>query len=289
MNIAYLIIAHKDIHQVYRLIDRLDAENVYFFIHVKQSYQLTLSPEYAHKKNVVFIDKRFNAGWCGYKVLLATLELIKTALMQEQRFDYFINLSGNCYPIVSNEAIHDYLNDHAGSNFIEGRPLTDSKFPDNGMNKINLPWFQDEFQNFNSYIKKGLHQAIQWPYRLFNLTRKLPGHLLPYGGSQWWALTHEVVQFIYNSSLEHPKLVNFFKRSWCSDELYIQMILYNNDDFKEKLINKPFRFMDWNTNGPPKTLTLDDYDRLMASDHVFARKFDPIGSADLIILLDRQI
>ena len=43
MKIAYLIIAHKDIEQVYNLIDTLDNENSFFFIHLKKSYQVSQS------------------------------------------------------------------------------------------------------------------------------------------------------------------------------------------------------------------------------------------------------
>lgn len=288
MTIAYLIIAHQDIEQVYRLIDRLHHRDAYFFVHLKRDYQVALSPHYADNEKITFLAKRYNAGWCGYKVLLATLELIKTACAYNQSFDYFINLSGNCYPVASNEKIIAYLTENNKKNFIEGLALPCQILQNGGLSKISLPWFQDEFQHLNSYLKKALHHAIQFPYRLSKVSRKLPGNLTPYSGSQWWALTHEAVQCVLHYSVEHPEILRFFKRSWCADELYIQTILFNNENFKTKIINRPFRYIDWNTNGPPKTLTLDDYDHIINSGHLFARKFDSVRSADLIKLLDEQ-
>ena len=43
---------------------------------------------------------------------------------------------------------------------------------------------------------------------------------------------------------------------------------------KDKIINNSLWYVDWNTNGPPKTLKIDDWDNLAASDKFFARKFD---------------
>ncbi len=288
MKIAYLIIAHRDIEQVYRLIDRLNNHNSHFFIHIKSTYQISFSADYLNKQNITFLTKRYDAGWCGYKVLLATLELIKTALTQDQKFDYFINLSGNCYPIVSNEKIINFLTENKGKNFIEGRTLPCQKLQEGGLTKISLPWFLDEFQNLNSYLKKALHKVIHFPYRLFKITRKLPGDLKPYFGSDWWALTDDAIQYVYNHSIENPDVLKFFKRSWCAVELYIQTILYNAENFKKNIVNQPFRYVDWNTNGPPKTLKLNDYENIINSGHLFARKLDSIISANLLKLLNQK-
>lgn len=77
------------------------------------------------------------------------------------------------------------------------------------------------------------------------------------------------------------RILRFFKYTWAPDELFFHTILYNSP-LKKTLVNRSLWYIDWNTNGSPKTLTLDDYDRIVRSDALFARKFDETESKLLL-------
>ncbi len=285
MKIAYLLIVYNNSDQVFKLVRKLNTSNNSFYIHFKLGYDFIVPPDIELMTNVHFSEKRYLAGWAGFKVILANFYLMEMALKSEVEYDYYINLSGNCYPIYSNLIIEEKLSG-INKSIIEGIRLPNEIFKEGGLNKIKYPWFQDEFQLFNPYLKKYLHKLIHIPYKLFNIKRKFPEKLKPYFGSQWHALTHEAVLVLQEFKTNHSDSFNFFKRCWCSDEQVIQTILYSSDKLKDKIINQPFRYIDWNTNGPPKTLIKSDFKKIIKSGHLFARKFDKDISAELIDIID---
>jgi len=288
MNLAYLLIAYGNIEQVFKLIHRLDNYNTYFFIHFKGGHTIKVPDNYKNKKNIILTPNRYKAGWGGFKVVLATLDLLKLAYYSNIKFDYFLNLSKDCYPVKSNRDIELFFTNNYGYSFIEGMEIPNSKIQGGGTYKIELPWFLDELQNINPYLKKLIHLLIHIPYKLFGIKREIPCNLKPFFGSQWWALNDKVVKYILDFTDKNKKVLNFFKHCWAPDELYIQTIVYNNDDLKNFIKNKPFRYLDWNTNGPPKTLTIEDYEKIKKSGELFARKFDYEISKELIEKLDSE-
>lgn len=281
MKIAYLFIVYNKPEQVFNLIELLNTPTNAFFIHFKKGFEYEIPDNIRKLDNVFFAKKRYKAGWAGFNVILATLHLIELANNQTEKFDYYINLSGSCFPVKSNKYIEDYLSKQ-NLNFIEGIKLPSDKLEDFGLSKIDYPWFQDELQNFNPYFKKYFHKTIHFFYKLFKIKRKFPKGYDPYFGSQWWALTNEAIEILLKLVYSEKKVLNFFKRSWASDEQYIQTVIYNSKQLSKKIKNQAFRYIDWNTNGPPKTLTIEDYDKIKESGLPFARKFDIYESKDLI-------
>lgn len=69
---------------------------------------------------------------------------------------------------------------------------------------------------------------------------------------------------------------SIFKYTTSSDELYKQMILNANPEFVFSPTEEGnMRYVDFSAHLPsPKTLTMEDYDQIMKSGCLFARKFD---------------
>ncbi len=284
MKIAYLFIVYNKPNDVFNLIRLLDNGKNSFFIHFKKGFSFDVPNDIKSNAKVTFATKRYKSGWAGFKVIEATIHLMQLASESQDKSNYFINMSGSCYPVYSNDFIEKRL-ENLKYSVIEGLKLPSTKLQGGGLSKINYPWFHDELQDFNPYLKKYLHKSLHAIYKLFNLKRKFPGGYEPYFGSQWWALTSEAANEVLQSHKNNESLYKFFKRVWASDEQYIQTVVYNSKTLKEKLINQPFRYIDWNTNGPPKTLILDDYPKILQSECLFARKVDQVVSEKLIIQL----
>ena len=87
---------------------------------------------------------------------------------------------------------------------------------------------------------------------------------------------------------EHPEIIRFFKYTWAPDELFFQTILYNSH-LRNTLVDRSLWYIDWNTKGPPKTLTLDDYKNIMSEKALFARKFDLNISGKLISAIEENM
>jgi len=287
MNIAYLIIAHHKIEQVYSLIDALDSENSFFFIHVKKSFKFDLDEKFRIRENIFFSPVRFDSGWSGFKTVLATFELIKSAIEFSKRIDYFILLSGQCFPVKSLNTINKQLKTFKDRCVIECTPLPDINQVTGGLQKIEHRWFMDETQYWNPYIKKYSHKILHFFEDLFHLKRKYPAGFKPYWGSTWWAMPREAIEYVLNFNELRPDFLTFHKKAFCPDELYFQSVI-GNSRFKSQIINRPFRYLEWGHDGP-RTLTISDYETLKQTDHLFARKFDPAQSAELIEALKRNV
>jgi hypothetical protein len=108
---------------------------------------------------------------------------------------------------------------------------------------------------------------------ILNIVRKRKKDYIFYAGSNWTNYTHACVGKILNY-LEYDKgYINRFKWTMCADEIFFQTIINKLDGIT--VINNCLRYMDWKT-GPeyPRTLREDDYEQIMKTDNVFARKFD---------------
>ena len=100
----------------------------------------------------------------------------------------------------------------------------------------------------------------------------------------------------YKNALERAKkewIENTFKETFCADEVFLQTIFLNMENpnkrfisnYKDKIIEKTYqdvlRAIDWK-RGDPYTYTLEDYDFLISSEYLFARKFSSSKDKKLI-------
>ncbi len=62
-----------------------------------------------------------------------------------------------------------------------------------------------------------------------------------------------------------------------------------NSRFKETVVNDNFYYIDWSKGGAnPKILTAEDYDQLVSSDKIMARKFDISQDHAILDMLDER-
>ena len=302
MKIAFLILTHNQIDLVYRQIDALSHRDHHFFIHPDRKYKLNIRDDYANNKQVHFTANRIRVNWGGLNMVRATLNLIQDALASEIAFDYFILMSDHCFPIKSSFDIHKYLKRENGLSFIEIRPLPDEGLKkkgqqESGLEKFHYPVFFDQlsFIRKDNFAvgrkiynpKKLLFRYIAYLLRKMGYKRKIPSHLIPCFGSQWWALHRDAIHYVIDYLAQNPKVPGFFKYAWAPDELFFHTILYNSPLAKDI---KPLSLwhIDWSANGPPKILDLIDLNALLQSEALLARKFDIHKSFDLIHRLEHQ-
>lgn len=215
-------------------------------------------------------------------MISATVNLARTALSQSDERSYFILISGQDFPIKSNAYIHDFLNAGFGVEYIQNEPLPRKAWKLNGgLDRVNYKWFIDELglkESHQSYLTQIQNKSL----------RKYD--FIPYGGSQWWCLTANCIKFILNL-IQHDSLntYHFFENSFIPDELFFQTAIMNSR-FSAYVKNNNYRFINW-TDGPnyPKIFTSQDYDQIMSSEKLFARKFDLSLDAEIIDRISREI
>lgn len=284
MRIAYLIQCHKNREQIKMLVDSLKGPGVDCYIHVDKKSDMDISTLVGENVYFVPTEQRVSVAWGDVSQVQATLELLRMVRSSLREYDYVWLISGQDFPIKSNERIIKYLNDHQGQNFIHVIK-DDNKMLKKKFEKRNEMYFPRWLIN-QSFLPKLCYKALMQlsggRYHTFELfKRKKPKDLDFYYGSQWWTLTLDCVNYILDYSENNPELFKYYTNSICPDESYFQTILMNSK-FRDTLSNH-LVYIDWSARlGSPKTFTVNDYDTLKESPCLFARKFDM--NVDKVIL-----
>ncbi len=259
-TIAYFILVHRFPKQFKRLFKAIYHPENYYLIHLDKkisvdSYEdidlfLTDFPN-------TYILESTNIVWGGYSMVQAELNGMKYLLKLNVKWDFFINLSGQDYPLKSQKIIREYLTRNIGNNFIKIanqitiRPET--------MNRIENYYVESD-NGFNNIPCK----------------RAYLKDVIPYIGGQWMILTKESCEFICYGG-ETKKFEDYYSNTLIADESFFQTVLMNTS-FNGKLINDDKRAIIWIPDGNiklrPKTFTKDDIKFLLQGNNLFARKFD---------------
>jgi hypothetical protein len=268
-RLAYLILAHRQPGHLGRLIHALNHEGSYFFIHIDakadlRSFQAAV-PQF---DNVVFISDRVRVEWGRFSVVQAALNLVQAAITSGHSFKYFTLLSGSDYPVKHKEAIKTRLTDGDRQYMRIDRRLTDP-------------------ENTHGYLLKDLPSG-----RYF-------GDMVPYHGSMFWSLTADCMRFILDFINRNPGYVEIHSYMGIPDEVFFHSLVKHSPfadaithDFSAGCYpnhtHHGNHFIDWGGLRKRDYLTLDerDFEDLLASDALFARKFVEGKSSKLLDLLD---
>jgi hypothetical protein len=283
---AYIILAHKNEQQVQRLIDSLDDGNATFFLHVDLKVAIDGFEDRFTKDNRVRFVKRVKAEWGSFGLVEATLNALYS-IRNSDYFDKVILLSGQDYPIKSNEEIDHFFHESPYNIFMDHFPLPNHRKwgPGGGMYRVNKYFFG------LSIIHKALAKVANFIALVIpSLKRKLLIGIVPFSGSQWWAMDMRALDYVLNYVSEHPEYVKFHKHTFAPDELFFQMILLNCEDktMRENIANDDLRYTKWKTSktAHPEVLKVDDLNHIEQSEALFARKFDSCIDDEIIDIID---
>ncbi len=292
MEKAYIIMAHKNPGQLHRLIRRLNDGTSEFFIHIDKTAELFQFELVKEFDNIVHFFERVDSKWGGFGSVQASLNGLEAVKNSQKKFDRILLLSGQDYPIKSNEYINNFFKNSPYSVFMEYFPIPNyKKWPgsDRGgwyrVDKfyIGLKWYELFCSRFLNM------QSTYIPY----LRRKIPNKMKPYTGSQWWSVDMYALNYILDYDQDHPRYRSFHKYTFVPDELYVQMIIANSTDEKltKSIENNNKRFMIWEKPGSthPNILGKTNLDDILSSGDLFARKFDEKRDAEILDLIDSKI
>jgi hypothetical protein len=108
-----------------------------------------------------------------------------------------------------------------------------------------------------------------------------------YGGNQRHILSRKCVKSIKIFIDANLTLIKYYKKTLIPDESFIQTILVNSHQFNLYNHHKIYDDYSESINGHPKTLTIEDYPKIIESEDFFARKFEP--DSELLNILDSRI
>ena len=233
MKIAYFIQVHNDPNQLYQLIERLAFSNVCFYVHVDKKADIKTFLNALNGKNISFVKNRVNVHWGAYSQVQATINGLQEIIESGIDYDYITFLSGQDYPLKSNEKIVNFFSENPNKAFMEFYSIQNSW-------KEAIPRLKK--YHFTNYPFWGSFQIE----RLINLllpTRTPPANLIFVGRSSWFTITNEHVKYILQYLNSNMAFVNYLKFTWGCDEFIFQTILYNSP-FKDQMVNDNLRYVD---------------------------------------------
>ena len=281
MKIAYIILCHKNSEQVSLLVNKLNSANNDFYVHVDKKVE---SFDLPNLKNVYVLpkEKKVSVQWATKSMIIATLNTIDFLLKSKKEYDYIFLISGQDFPLKSNDEIVSFLNNNNDKNFIEvlshNNPLYRRY---SKRNAIFYPkWMLS--RNFFTKLLKKLYIYITggYGYTFGVFKRKNTTGLNFEFGSQWWCLKYQCVKWIYEYIKSNKSILSFFDYALVPDECIFQTV-FMASPFKNTRQDN-LTYLEWGkNNNNPKILTIEDYYTIKNSDKLLARKFD--------INIDRKI
>lgn len=111
MRIAFLNLCHTDPKIVERVANKLTKNPDFdMYVHVDAKTDIAPFQELLKdNKQVYFLNKRHKVYFGGYHAILATIELLETALKSNRNYDYVVALQNLDYPIKSNDYIKEFF------------------------------------------------------------------------------------------------------------------------------------------------------------------------------------
>ncbi|MCD0473689.1 beta-1,6-N-acetylglucosaminyltransferase [Flavobacterium sp. EDS] len=294
MQINYIILAHRYPKQLRRLIQKLTTPEAFFYVHIDKNTSIDLFvKELADLSNISFVGDRKQGIWGDIGIVNATMNALKQ-IVRDKKDGYCVLLSGQDYPIKSNDDIKFYFASNLGNEFIDIVPLPTKHLSIDRIEKykFNLSSRKEDFIQIGSILEADFFtkETLKKIYRLIRVgrydfilkvlkRRKYPNYIKPYGGSQWWALTTQTAEKIIQFVDEYPDFVKYHTYSLIPDEMFFQSIIMYLIEENNKIKIMPFlTYVNWEKKNCdlPVTFSTADFEELISqSDYkLFARKFD---------------
>lgn len=289
---AYLILAHKNMGQLRKLVELLDHPRNDIFIHVDakcKDFNQNEWTDVCHESSLIFLPTRYTVNWGGVSIIKSELALLKHAT-QAAAYDYYHLLSGMDLPIKPQGYIHEFFDSHKGSEFInlwkiESSTRTRFKY------FTLFPEGENSFpKRISNHIFKGLQMLVG-----FKINRNVNFHY----GSQWFSITDELARYVVE---KEPWIYNVFSHTSICDEVFLPTIVCDSR-FRDRIfVPTPvsagesnlgnMRLIDWSRGDSirhPWTFRSDDMPLLESVDHLWARKFDETVDPVIIEMIYKRL
>jgi hypothetical protein len=235
MSLAYLIVAHRNPRQVRRLVAALYHPDDFFILHFdrragRDLHALGRELKAAHP-NVVTIRSRA-VLWGGPQLTSVQIDAMKAALTSGRAWEYFVNLTGQDFPIKSRAAILERLGQTPGANHVSYfDPLTTTHWA-NARERLERHYLHWAWLN-RLFAVPGLGRKLKALVGCTNRTPRIPWlHRRPpafhyYGGANHVVLTAAACRYIVSDPAAR-RIINWLKPASSSDEIVYQSVLLNS-------------------------------------------------------------
>lgn len=272
--IGYLILVHRYADQFKRLFKAIYNDQNHYVVHVDKNSGARLEAEireFLHPYSNASLIQSEKAIWGGYSLVDAELRGMER-LLEMGAWSHFINLSGQDFPLKTQEQIIAFLDARPDTEFI--KVLDQERDRPDTMHRIS------------EYVVEMKSSVIRG-----TATRPYLKDAKPYIGNQWMVVTRAFCEFLcHDPSVRRYKI--FYRNTLIADEGFFQTVLMNSAQ-SNKIVSDDLRTIDWVNDGDiklrPRTYGFADAAELKSSPNLFARKFDQTVDGEVLRLLERHL
>ena len=266
---AYCIMAHGGWEQLQMLVNALDDERNDIYLHIDKKALSSYEEQcvwggVTTQLSRLFLADSLDVRWGDYSLTIAELSLFQKVIDNGEVYERIHLISGSDLPLRSQDYIHDFFKGKKEEYLVVNST-------DNFQVRVKYYHFYVRWLRIHPVFNLFRRALLLLQIPFVNRLKKCP---LPYSwGANWCSLTMKAVRYLCaNKGI----CDSVFQYTTSSDELYKQMILNANPEFVFSPDEEGnMRYVDFSAHLPsPKTLTMEDYDRIMKSGRLFARKFD---------------
>lgn len=222
----------------------------------------------------------------GYSQIKCELNLLKLAT-STGKYLYYHLLSGEDLPIKTQNEIHKFFKQNYQKQFIR---FQTEKFE-----------YYDRVQYYHLFREK-INRNRRYDAFLILETvslklQKLVGikrnkNVAFQKGTNWFSITDDLARYILT---QEEWIKKTFRKTFCCDEVFLQTIVHNSK-YKEELYYKKYdnsniaimRLIDWK-RGTPYIFKQTDFEEIMHSECMFARKFDADVDNEIISMIRQKL
>ena len=306
MKVAILLLAHKNEAQLRRLIGALRHENVDIFVHLDK--KASFSKDALADTGVIFTENQLDVGLFEFSMVEAEKELIHTA-KNHGKYDYFVLLSGQCYPLVSMESLVKTLQEQYPKPLIEIVAPTQTNYVKKNFRHVTA-MKRFKLQTY-AFLKK------HFSYKGYRALRYIPGGftwvmsgikelfvgspkarldkmgIATYCGSQWWILPDTVIDRM-EKFFTDKAFCRIVSDCFSSDETFFQTAIMAQQEENGVCLDENGNYMQGQwffifDGGHPILLNQEYFAQITQSGMLFARKFDTDYDTQILDSIDRFI
>lgn len=274
---AVCILCHEKPEQVNAIVGLFPPEYFDFFIHVDKKSDI--QGELTRASNVRFVaeDARVDVRWGRFSQVRSSMAVFDC--VDAERYGYVHLISGVDFPVRPPMEIYEAC-EKSGLEYIECHALPEeTRWAWGGMDRVLVRYPGWMIRRPRAKAVRALRLAYRECVLRTGVLRRrrLPVEKF-YGGSSWFSVTGECLQWMKDYLRAHPEYVRFFSTGLCVDEI-IYPTLVRLSPFADRVANRAMRFLVWegSRTGGPRTLTAEDIPRMRESDAFFARKVDSLA------------
>ncbi|MBX9907075.1 MAG: beta-1,6-N-acetylglucosaminyltransferase [Beijerinckiaceae bacterium] len=273
--IAYLVLVHRYPAQFKRMFKSIYDPANHYLIHVDKNSGPELEADIARFlrgfPNSAILEGH-RALWGGYSLVNAELRGMAQLLEMGADWEFFINLSGQDYPLKSQDEISSFLKRNRGREFI--KVLDQRKARPETMDRVGR------------YVIEFERRIVRTPF-----PRSFMSGVEPYIGNQWMIVSRRFCEFVCHDP-QAKRYKTFYRNTFIADEGFFQTVMMNTSAHGE-IVSDDMRMIDWVPDGViklrPRTYTSDDASELFASPCLFARKFDATVDHEILDMIDDHL